>query len=50
MLPFPAVEKGEVVTGMDGSVRVLTVEDEAFRLSSEFSKEGLKFTINPALA
>jgi ABC-2 type transport system ATP-binding protein len=46
-LPFPAVEKGEVVTGSDGSIRILTVEDEAFRISSELARQGLKFTINP---
>jgi ABC-2 type transport system ATP-binding protein len=45
--PFPAVEKGEVVTGPDGSIRILTVEDEAFRISSELARQGLKFTINP---
>lgn len=44
---LPAVEKGEVVTGSDGSIRILTVEDEAFRISSELAKQGLKFTINP---
>lgn len=45
--PFGGVEKGEIVTGSDGSVRILTVEDEAFRISSELAKRGLKFTINP---
>ncbi|MGD0176725.1 MAG: ABC transporter ATP-binding protein [Candidatus Bathyarchaeia archaeon] len=45
--PLPAVEKGEVITGPDGSIRILTVEDEAFRISSELVKHGLKFTINP---
>jgi ABC-2 type transport system ATP-binding protein len=45
--PLPAVEKGEVVTGSDDSIRILTVEDEAFRISSELSKHGFKFTINP---
>ena len=44
---LPAVEKGEVVTGSDGSIRILTVEDEAFRISSELAKHGFKFTINP---
>lgn len=44
---FPLLEKGEVITGMDGNVRVLTVEEEAFKLSREFSKGGFKFTINP---
>jgi ABC-2 type transport system ATP-binding protein len=45
--PLPAVEKGEVVTGSDGSIRILTVEDEAFRISSELVKHGFRFTINP---
>ena len=45
--PLPAVEKGEVVIGSDGSIRILTVEDEAFRISSELAKHGFKFTINP---
>jgi len=45
--PLPALEKGEVVTGSDGSVRILTVEDEAFRISSELAKHDFKFTINP---
>ena len=44
---LPPLEKGEVITGMDGNVRVLTVEEEAFRLSRELSKGGYKFTINP---
>jgi ABC-2 type transport system ATP-binding protein len=45
--PLVYVEKGEVVRGSDGSVRILTVEDEAFRISSELAKRGSKFTINP---
>lgn len=44
---LPALEKGEVVTGTDGNVRILTVEEEAFRLSRELAKSGFKFTINP---
>jgi ABC-2 type transport system ATP-binding protein len=45
--PLPALEKGEVVTGTDGNVRILTVEEEAFRISKELVKGGFKFTINP---
>ncbi len=45
--PLPALEKGEVVTGTDGNIRILTVEEEAFRISRELSKGGYKFTINP---
>jgi ABC-2 type transport system ATP-binding protein len=44
---LPPLEKGEVITGMEGNIRVLTVEEEAFRLSKELSKGGFKFTINP---
>ena len=39
--------KGEIVTGRDGVVRILTEEEEAFRISRELSKSGFKFTINP---
>jgi ABC-2 type transport system ATP-binding protein len=44
---LPALEKGELVTGSDGSVRILTVEEEAFRISRELSRSGFKFAINP---
>ena len=39
--------KGEIVTGRDGVVRILTAEEEAFRISRDLSKSGFKFTINP---
>ena len=45
--PLPPLEKGEIVTGTEGNVRILTVEEEAFRLSRELTKGGFKFTINP---
>ncbi len=45
--PLPVFEKGEVVTGTDGNVRILTVEEEAFRISKELARSGFKFTINP---
>ena len=45
--PIPALEVGEVVTGTDGAVRILTVEEEAFRVSRELARKGFKFTINP---
>jgi len=45
-LSEPTVMNGEVVKGDDG-YRILTTEDEAFRLSRELSKGGFKFTINP---
>ena len=44
---LPALEKGEVITGTDGNVRILTVEEEAFRISRDLVKGGVKFTINP---
>jgi ABC-2 type transport system ATP-binding protein len=44
---LPKLERGEVVPGRDGSIKILTVEEEAFRISRELSKTGLKFTINP---
>ena len=44
---LPTLEKGEVVTGTDGNVRILTVEEEAFRLSGELARDRFKFTINP---
>jgi ABC-2 type transport system ATP-binding protein len=44
---LPVIEKGEVVTGTDGYVRILTAEEEAFRISKELGKSGIKFTINP---
>ena len=44
---FLASLKGEIVTGRDGVVRILTVEEEAIRISRELSKSGFKFTINP---
>jgi ABC-2 type transport system ATP-binding protein len=42
-----ALEKGEMITGMDSNVRILTVEEEAFRISKELAKGGFKFSINP---
>jgi ABC-2 type transport system ATP-binding protein len=45
--PLPPLEKGEIVVGIEGNVRILTVEEEAFRLSRELTKGGFKFTINP---
>ena len=44
---FLASVKGETVTGKDGIVRILTTEEEAFRISRDLSKSGLRFTINP---
>jgi ABC-2 type transport system ATP-binding protein len=38
--------RGEMVKGQDG-YRILTDEEEAFRISRELSRSGYRFTINP---
>jgi ABC-2 type transport system ATP-binding protein len=45
-LQKPEVKTGEVVEG-DDSYRVLTTEEEAFRISRELSRGGFRFSINP---
>ncbi len=46
--PSPlSVADGEVVPGRDGHVRILTTEEEAFKIAKELSGKGAKFTINP---
>lgn len=45
-LQKPQVKQGELVESDEG-YRILTTEDEAFRLSRELSKGGFKFSINP---
>ncbi len=44
---FPAPREGETITGQDGNVRILTTEEEAYRISRELAKQGLKFAVNP---
>jgi ABC-2 type transport system ATP-binding protein len=44
---LPTITKGEIVTGTNGNVRILTTEEEAFQISRELAKDGFKFTINP---
>jgi ABC-2 type transport system ATP-binding protein len=44
--PVPKVQDGEVVAGKDG-YRILTTEDEAFRIARELGKGGYRFSINP---
>ncbi len=44
---LPTLSNGEIVSGGDTYVRILTTEDEAFRISRELSRGGCKFTINP---
>jgi len=43
----PKIETGETVTSMDGNIRILTSEEEAFRMSRELTKTGSRFTVNP---
>src|SRR5208282_4625112 len=45
--PIPKVDKGELITGTDGNLRILTTEEEAFKISRELTGNGFKFTINP---
>ncbi len=41
-----SVSEGEMLKGADGT-RILTSEDEAFSISRELIRDGVKFTINP---
>ena len=45
--PLPSVAQGEVTTGKDGQVQILTNEDEAFSLSKRLSGSGTRFSIAP---
>jgi ABC-2 type transport system ATP-binding protein len=45
--PVPSVSQGEVTTGRDGQVQILTNEDEAFSLSRKLSTSGTRFSIAP---
>ncbi len=47
MKGIPAPETGETITGQNGHVMILTTEDEAYRISRELVKQGLKFAVNP---
>lgn len=44
--PIPKIRDGEVVKGKDG-YRILTTEDEAFKIARDLSKGGYRFSINP---
>lgn len=46
-ISIPTLQNGELVTSTDGNIRILTTEEEAFKLSRELAKNGYKFTINP---
>jgi len=43
----PAVSQGEVTTGRNGEVQILTNEDEAFAISKKLSVAGARFSIGP---
>lgn len=43
----PSPQSGETISGQDGSVMILTTEEEAYRLSRDLVKQGLKFAVNP---
>jgi len=43
----PDVAKGEVTTGRNGQVQILTNEDEAFAISKKLSVAGARFSISP---
>jgi ABC-2 type transport system ATP-binding protein len=45
--PLPGVAQGEVITGRNGEVQILTNEDEAFAISKRLSVAGTKFSISP---
>jgi len=44
---IPDPKEGETVIGIDGSVTVFTTEEEAYRMSRELARLGLKFAITP---
>lgn len=43
----PQVSEGEVTTGKEGEVQILTNEGEAFAISRKLSADGVKFSIAP---
>jgi ABC-2 type transport system ATP-binding protein len=45
--PVPGLTQGEVVTGKNGEVQILTNEDEAFSISKKLSVAGARFSISP---
>lgn len=47
MKDVPAPETGETITGQDGNVMILTTEGEAYRISRDLGKQGVKFAVNP---
>ena len=45
--PVPGISQGEVTTGRNGEVQILTSEDEAFAISKKLSVAGSRFSIGP---
>ena len=43
----PKPTDGEIVTGFGGNVTIFTTEEEAYALSRELARKGLKFAVNP---
>jgi ABC-2 type transport system ATP-binding protein len=43
----PTLHDGEIIAGTGGSVRILTTEEEAFRISKDLVSRGIKFIVNP---
>ena len=44
---IPDPREGETIVGTDGIVTVFTTEEEAYRISRELARQGLKFGVNP---
>ena len=44
---IPKPKEGETVVGVDGNVTVFTTEEEAYRMSRELARQGLKFAVTP---
>jgi len=45
--PVPVVSQGDLTTGQNGVIQILTNEDEAFAISKKLSVAGTKFSIGP---
>jgi ABC-2 type transport system ATP-binding protein len=44
---IPKPEDGETILGIDGNTTVFTTEEEAYKMSRELAKQGLKFSVTP---
>jgi ABC-2 type transport system ATP-binding protein len=44
---LPLIERGELIPDKDGGFRILTDEEEAFRISKDLARLNFRFTINP---